>query len=66
MDTRELRAAMLLADKTSKDLAKMWGVTVQTARKKINGTATMTVKEADETMTLLKLTPEGAGKIFFG
>lgn len=66
MNTREFRAAMFIADVTSQRLAEKWGVTVQTARKKINGTATMTVKEADAAMEILNLTPEEAGKIFFG
>lgn len=66
MNTREFRAAMFIADVTSQMLAEKWGVTVQTARKKINGTATMTVKEADAAMEILNLTPEEAGKIFFG
>ena len=55
VDSKRIRARMIMLGLRNRDLAKAWGRAEQTASQKLNGTRPLSLEEANKLAQLLKL-----------
>ena len=55
VDSKRIRARMIMLGLRNRDLAKAWGGAEQTASQKLNGTRPLSLEEANKLAQLLKL-----------
>lgn len=55
VDSKRIRARMIMLGLRNRDLAKVWGCTEQTVSQKLNGTRPLSLDEANKLAQLLKL-----------
>lgn len=55
VDSKRIRARMIMLGLRNRDLAKAWGCAEQTASQKLNGTRPLSLEEANKLARLLKL-----------
>lgn len=55
VDSKRIRARMIMLGLRNRDLAKAWGCAEQTASQKLNGTRPLSLEEANKLAQLLKL-----------
>lgn len=55
VDSKKIRARMIMLGLRNRDLAKVWGCAEQTVSQKLNGTRPLSLDEANKLAQLLKL-----------